>query len=142
MAKPILSVELAVRCERSEHGKSQLSIKFLCSIFIFVFLSFIHHFQISLSLSATLCLFASKSHCAVRNLPITRKRLEAGGGYDTVHAGYKRSYSHYTFCGVTPPLAPNRTLSAAIFVCFCRFTFGRYVRFGRLFFFYGIFGLY
>jgi len=31
---PFLGVELAVRCERSEHGKSQLSLKFLCTIFI------------------------------------------------------------------------------------------------------------
>jgi len=29
---PFLGEGLAVRCERSEHGKSQLSIKYLCSI--------------------------------------------------------------------------------------------------------------
>ena len=65
-----------MRCERSEHGKSQLSIKFLCTIFtLILFLPFIHHFQISLSLSATLCLFASQSHYAVRRLQVTSQRL-------------------------------------------------------------------
>ena len=39
MAKPILRRGLAV-CERSEHGKSQLFIKYLCTILI-TFLSFI-----------------------------------------------------------------------------------------------------
>jgi len=34
MAKPIFGRGLAMRCERSEHGKSQLSIKFLCVILI------------------------------------------------------------------------------------------------------------
>ena len=68
MAKPIFGRGLAMRCERSEHGKSQLSKKISLrhSSSCFLFLSFIYHFQISLSLSATLCLFASKSHCASR----------------------------------------------------------------------------
>ena len=34
--------------------------------------------------------------------------MTAGGGYDTVHAGHKRSYSNCTFRGATPPLVPNR----------------------------------
>ena len=53
---------------------------------------------------------------AVRHIRITSERLGAGGGYDTVHAGHKRSCSHCTFCGATPPLAPNRQLAAAHFV--------------------------
>jgi hypothetical protein len=32
MAKPIFGRGLAMRCERSEHGKSQLSLKYFCSI--------------------------------------------------------------------------------------------------------------
>jgi hypothetical protein len=50
-----------------------------------------------------------------RKLHITSERLGAGGGYDTVHAGYYRSYSHCTFRGATPPLAPNRQLYAGFF---------------------------
>jgi hypothetical protein len=34
MAKPIFGRGLAVRCERSEHGKSQLSKKYICTILI------------------------------------------------------------------------------------------------------------
>jgi len=33
MAKLFLVVGLAVRCERSEHGESQLSIKYFCTIY-------------------------------------------------------------------------------------------------------------
>jgi len=36
---PFLGVELAVRCERSEHGKSQLSVKYFCTILISLFFS-------------------------------------------------------------------------------------------------------
>ena len=42
--------------------------------------------------------------------------LAQAGGCDTVHAGHKRSCSHCTYCGVTPPLAPNRPLEAVHFV--------------------------
>ena len=45
----------------------------------------------------------------------TSERLGAGGGYDTVHAGHKRSYSHCTFRGATPPLVPNRQLGVRHF---------------------------
>jgi len=33
----ILGLWLAVRCEQSEHGKSQLSIKYFCTIFYLLF---------------------------------------------------------------------------------------------------------
>jgi len=49
--------ELAVRCERSEHGKSQLFIKYFCPILPLVFYFCHSFFQISLSLSVMLCLF-------------------------------------------------------------------------------------
>ncbi|MCL2651046.1 MAG: hypothetical protein FWD60_08500, partial [Candidatus Azobacteroides sp.] len=61
MAKPILGRGLAVRCERSEHGKSQLFVKYLC-ILLFI-ISCHSFFRVSPQLSATLCLFASQSHC-------------------------------------------------------------------------------
>ena len=54
MAKPIFGRGLAMRCERSEHGKSQLSIKYLCSILIFNYLSLSSVF------------FASQWHCTSR----------------------------------------------------------------------------
>jgi hypothetical protein len=53
-------------------------------------------------------------HRAFAALQPTSQRLGAGGGYDTVHAGYKRSISHCIFRGATPPLAPNRQLPAGI----------------------------
>ena len=56
------------------------------------------------------------SYCAFAALLTTSERLGAGGGYDTVHAGYYRSFSHCTFRGATPPLAPNRQLCAGIFL--------------------------
>jgi len=37
MAKPFLGVELAMRCERSEHGESQQFIKNLCAIYTICF---------------------------------------------------------------------------------------------------------
>jgi len=46
MAKPIFGRGLAMRCERSEHGKSQLSIKYFCAIFI-SFLKTLHFSLIS-----------------------------------------------------------------------------------------------
>ena len=77
---PFLGVGLAMRCERSEHGKSQLFIKYFCTILPLVFYFCHSFFQISLSLSATLCLFASKSHCTsplACNVPAAWR----GGGF-------------------------------------------------------------
>jgi len=54
-----LGVELAVRCERNEHGKSQLSIKCLCSILV----TFFNSHQLSIYLCVyrnSLSFFASK----------------------------------------------------------------------------------
>ena len=36
--------------------------------------------------------------------------LGAVAGYTIGHAGYKRSSSHGTFCGVTSAIAPNHSL--------------------------------
>ena len=59
-------------------------------------------------------MLCSSPHIFVNHCPVacthTSQRLGAGGGYDTVQAGHKRSYSHCTFRGATPPLAPNRQL--------------------------------
>ena len=41
MAKPIFGRGLAMRCEHSEHGKSQLSVKYLCVILILLFKSLV-----------------------------------------------------------------------------------------------------
>ena len=48
-------------------------------------------------------------------LPITSERLGAAAASTTVHAGYKRSFSHCLFCGRTAAVAPNRQLAAGIF---------------------------
>ena len=71
--------------------------------------------------------FLAVYRCAFRKLLLTSERLGAGGGYDTVHAGHKRSYSHCTFRGDTPPLAPNRQLSAADFGFAFRVSFSRLI---------------
>jgi hypothetical protein len=47
------------------------------------------------------------------------RRLGEGGGNTTVVAGYKLSFSHDIFYGVTPPLAPNRSLAAGVFTVSC-----------------------
>ena len=75
-------------------------------------------FFMSLSDGYYFCLtFNFPFHCpAALSPPLAcNERLGAGGGYDTVHAGHKRSYSHCTFCGATPPLAPNRPLAVRCF---------------------------
>jgi len=54
MAKPIFEAWIGGVCEHSEHGKSQLSIKYLCPILIALF-TFV--LQKSLSLSAALRFF-------------------------------------------------------------------------------------
>jgi hypothetical protein len=45
-----------------------------------------------------------------RTLPTTFWRLCEGGASTTVHAGYKCSFPHCLFRGVTAPLAQNRPL--------------------------------
>jgi hypothetical protein len=49
---------------------------------------------------------------------ITSGGLAKGGGLTAVVAGYKLSFPHKTFCGLTPPLAPNRSLYAVHAICF------------------------
>ena len=81
-----LGVELAMRCERSEHGKSQLFIKYICPIFttvfkvIFIFSSFAILVSNALPFSLPKCAALSRLAC--------NWRLGAGGGYDTVQAGH------------------------------------------------------
>jgi len=79
IAKPIFGRGLAVRCERSEHSKSQLSKKYLCTILatFLSYLFFLYSFRNSpffsnlsnsteLSTLFNLIFFASQSHCASR----------------------------------------------------------------------------
>jgi len=47
MASPFLGGELAMRCEQSEHGESQLFVKYLCTIFA-IFLIRLFYFLITL----------------------------------------------------------------------------------------------
>ena len=47
---------------------------------------------------------------ARRCLQPTSERLGAAAAYTTVHAGYKRSFSHCLFRGVTAAITPNRPL--------------------------------
>ena len=47
----------------------------------------------------------------------TERRLGEAAASTTVHAGHYRSNLHYTLCGVTDAVAPNRMLSAGIVVC-------------------------
>jgi len=46
--------------------------------------------------------------CAARHIRTTERRLGEAAASTTVHAGHKRSSLHYTFCGVTAAVAPNR----------------------------------
>jgi len=71
MAKPIFGRGLAMRCERSEHGKSQLSMKYFCTILIFVF--YYLFFRVSPSCQQRSVFFASQMRCAVRRLPMRRE---------------------------------------------------------------------
>ena len=86
--------------------------------------------------------FSLRSLLRFRRLHVTSQRLGAGGGYDTVHAEHKRSYSHCTFRGATPPLAPNRQLSAADFGVAVRVSFSRLIFISNDCLFHRIFGLY
>jgi hypothetical protein len=58
MAKPIFGRGLVVRCERSEHGKSQLFIKFLCPILTILAIFY-------LVLSFYFFITPDVTHCAV-----------------------------------------------------------------------------
>ncbi|MDR2584698.1 MAG: hypothetical protein LBC84_00510 [Prevotellaceae bacterium] len=69
MAKPIFGRGLAMRRERSEHGESQLSIKYLCTIHA-TFLSHLF-FSVSTSCFYLSVFFASQLHCAVPTWRIT-----------------------------------------------------------------------
>ncbi|MDR2833266.1 MAG: transposase, partial [Streptococcaceae bacterium] len=64
MAKPIFGRGLAVRCERSEHGKSQLFKKYFCTI-LSIFLSNLSNCT-EFSTLFNLISFASQSHCVSR----------------------------------------------------------------------------
>ena len=72
------------------------------------------------------CLFR---HCTSARLHTTRQRLCEGGAYTTVSAGYKLSFTHYFFCGVTAPLSQNRSLGAgsvgSVVIIRCFFVFLR-----------------
>jgi len=63
-------------------------------------------------------LFSILSRCCLprsRRLHTTSERLGAAAAYTTVYAGYKRSFSHCLFRGVSAAVAPNRQLAAGIF---------------------------
>jgi hypothetical protein len=53
-----------------------------------------------------------------RRLQPTFWRLCEGGASTNVPAGYKLSFPHCFFCGVTAPLSQNRSLAAGIFSFF------------------------
>ena len=57
----------------------------------------------------------------VRRLHLTSERLGAAAASTAVYAGYKRSFSHCLFCGVTAAVAPNRQLAAAELVAHLSF---------------------
>ena len=85
----------------------------------FVWLLSVRYFSQNSSTALSGCTSFSKRYSrdnALATLPTTSERLGAGGGDDTVHAGHKRSYSHCSFRGATPPLAPNRQLAEVLFV--------------------------
>jgi hypothetical protein len=68
----------------------------------------IHSFAVIQSIS-------DNFHRVLVDLPTTFWRLCEGGASTTVHAGYKRSFSHCLFCGVIAPLSQNRSLYAGLF---------------------------
>jgi len=74
---PFWGVGLAVRCERSEHGKSQLFIKYFCTILttFYYFSSFFNN-RYGVQLRSFL---ACKMHCASHRLQLTSKGLPQAG---------------------------------------------------------------
>jgi len=52
---------------------------------------------------------------ALATLQPTSERLGTAATFTTVHAGYKRSFSHCRFCGITAAVAPNRQLYAGLY---------------------------
>jgi hypothetical protein len=71
MAKPIFGRGLAVRCERSEHGKSQLSKKYFSTILFVIFChSFFSGFATIVSNALS---FSLSNRTALPDLPVTPK---------------------------------------------------------------------
>ena len=97
MAKPILGRGLAMRCERSEHGKSQLSIKYFCTILIVI----VYHlfFRVSPSCQQRSVFFASQSHCASSLAPNVAAAWR-GRRFTEAQAGAKPAKLHKGFCGL------------------------------------------
>jgi len=91
MAKPIFGRGLAMRCERSEHGKSQLSLKYSCSILAIFFI--IYSYKLQLFVFISLSFFASKWHCASR-IASNEQGLGAGGASTAARTGAKLANSH------------------------------------------------
>ena len=60
-------------------------------------------------------LFGTALSTTLSHIAYNDQRLCEGGAYTNVHAGYKFSFSHCFFCGVTAPLSQNRTLYVGIF---------------------------
>jgi len=54
--------------------------------------------------------FRNFIHRVLARLHTTPRGLGAAAADTARSAGYFRSYSHYTFCGVTAAVAPNRAL--------------------------------
>jgi hypothetical protein len=95
--------------KKSEHDKANLANHSLQVFFLFP-----NSLLFSMILSGILKVYLN----VVRTVPIwhiTSGGLAAGGGLTAGVAGHKRSFSHYLFCGATPPLAPNRSLYAGLF---------------------------
>ena|GEM_PF-4944896 len=117
-------VGLAVRCERSEHGKSQLSKKYLCSIlyclfksfvlfiFFFITLNFyiVCNFQPYLTLFFRFPIALSFPHCLQRF-----SSLASGRGIGKARTGGELPKSCEVSHETTPPLAPNCLLGAVVF---------------------------
>ena len=77
MAKPIFWRGLAMRCEHSEHGKSQLSLKYFCSILAIFFVIYSVYISTSCLYRSVFFRFPMALHSPA--LPLTSKGLAQAG---------------------------------------------------------------
>ena len=64
----------------------------------------------------TMLIQLTNQNAIIAATALTWRRLGAAAAFTKRSAGYFRSCSHVTFCGVTAAVAPNRSLAAGVLV--------------------------